>query len=147
MLLLATLSDTDGWTTGPDRVQPMVRAVFRSVTVRAVVAADPMTRGRGLSETPSLCAGCGMIFVYPGPQNLRFIMRDMRYPLDFIWIRGELVIGVTENAPPEGPTPTVVYASPQPADKVLEVNAGFCAAHGIRPGDLVRIVPDTGPPD
>ena len=49
---------------------------------------------------------------------------------------------MTENVPPQ-PNASILelvsYPSPEPADEVLEVNAGFVKAHNLQIGDRVVI--------
>ncbi|MFA6228376.1 MAG: DUF192 domain-containing protein [Patescibacteria group bacterium] len=94
---------------------------------------------KGLSDRRSLCADCGMLFVYNAPSARSFWMKDMNFPLDIIWLKDNQVVGASENLPPAGERPTELYASPGPVNMVLEANAGFVASHGIRAGDEVRI--------
>ena len=61
----------------------------------------------------------------------------MKFPLDIIWIRGGIVAGIIFGAEPEGAIAAKIYSSPEPVDRVLEINAGEASKWGIRPGDLV----------
>ena len=105
------------------------------------------TRYRGLSGREALAPGAAMWFDLGGPRNAAFVMREMRFPLDIVWVEqtaeGLRVTGVERNAPPAPPgTPEAeltLYRSPGPVRYVLEVNAGAAAAHGIGAGDVVSI--------
>jgi uncharacterized membrane protein (UPF0127 family) len=71
----------------------------------------------------------------------RIWMKGMRFPLDLVWIDGGRVVDVTARVPDQPPgTPDAelpVYAPSRPANRVLEVNAGWAARNGVRPGDKV----------
>ena len=92
---------------------------------------------RGLSGRTGLEAGRGMLFVYDRPQPIGIWMKDMRFPLDIIWIRAGRIVQIERDAPPLAPVgPERVYTAT--ADLVLEVPAGFAAARKIRVGDPVK---------
>lgn len=96
-----------------------------------------LSQARGLSGRERLLENHGMLFVFPSPSLQAFWMKDMQFPLDFIWINGGKVIGVTENVPvvPENN----IQRPPSPADMVLEVSAGTVARDKIRIGDEVTL--------
>jgi uncharacterized protein len=108
-----------------------------SVTVE--LADTESLRASGLSGRASLEEHQGMLFLFDAPGYYTFWMKDMRFPLDLIWINGETVVGVTKNALPEGTHPVQLYTPPLPADAVLEVNAGFAEVYGIKTGDMVLV--------
>ncbi len=91
----------------------------------AEVADTPARRAKGLSGRASLPENEGMLFVFEEPGNHGFWMKDMKFAIDIIWIKGDKIVGLTENAEPE-PQKSVlgltVYYPPEPVDKVLEIN-------------------------
>lgn len=92
---------------------------------------------RGLSGRPNLKPGYGMLFVYNRPQPVSIWMKDMRFPLDILWIRGSRIVKIEKRAPPLNPHgPERIYTAT--ADLVLEVPAGFTERKRIRVGDTVR---------
>ena len=95
---------------------------------------------RGLQGRKELKENQGMFFVFSKDDQYRFWMKDMTFPLDILWLnsKGDIVF-VQENAPPCAGDPCAVYAPPQEARYVLEVNAGFSRAHGLRPGVRMAI--------
>ena len=109
-------------------------------SVRADLADDPASRQRGLSGRENLGEGSGMLFLLPD-DSPSFWMKDMRFPIDILWIRDGRVVDVSADVPPprtpNSPLPT--YSPARPADRALEVNAGWAADHGIRRGDVVRV--------
>jgi uncharacterized protein len=104
--------------------------------VDAEIAANEVERERGLSGRDELPDGRGMLFVYSGSAVRSYWMKGMRFPLDIIWIDRGRVTGVEADVPvPQGDLP--LYSSRTPADRVLEVPAGWAAHHGVEPGDPV----------
>ena len=97
------------------------------------------TRAMGLSGRKFLGENDGMLFVFNRPNVQRFWMRDMKFPLDIIWIDNNKVVGVAENLPPASFNSLKTYASPVPVRFVLEVNAGSAQKFGINVGNEVFI--------
>lgn len=108
------------------------------VTVTVELARSAREKMRGLSGRAELKAGRGMLFMYERPQPIGIWMKDMRFPLDIVWIHGGRVAHIEPNAPPLAPVgPERVYTAT--GDLVLEVPAGFAARHTIRVGDPVKV--------
>jgi uncharacterized protein len=88
------------------------------------VVNDDFSHYQGLSNRDSLCPDCAMLFLFPEADNLRFVMRNMNFPLDIIFIKNGKVLNYYQNALPEGSSPQKTYSSADLADTVLELNAG-----------------------
>jgi len=93
---------------------------------------------RGLSNRENLCQDCGMLFVFGDKQMRTFVMRDMKFSLDIIWIDEDKIIKIDKSLLPEGPDPINKYSSKEPVDYVLEVEAGFADKNNIKIGDEVN---------
>lgn len=107
--------------------------------ISAETVSDSGRQYLGLSNRESLCANCGMLFVFPDKQVREFVMRDMKFPLDIIFINDNKIINIAENLLPEGASPINIYTSSTVANNVLEIPAGFCQKNGIKAGDTIRI--------
>ncbi len=115
---------------------------IKDITISAEVVTSPWRQYLGLSNRESLCASCGMLFVFPFPEEQDFVMRNMNFPLDIIFVADNKIINIEENLMPEGAKPAQVYRSAGPADMVLEVPANYCKQNGIIPGDSLMIRPN-----
>lgn len=112
--------------------------IAERVTVTVELARSLQEKVRGLSNRPALKAGHGMLFVYEQPQPIGIWMKDMRFPLDILWIRDGRIAHVEKNAPPLAPSgPERVYTAT--GEAVLEVPAGFADQQKIRVGDRVKV--------
>ena len=108
------------------------------VSLRVELARTQEQKVRGLSGRPNLKPGHGMVFVYDRPQPVSIWMKDMRFPLDIVWIRSARIVQIEKEAPPLSPAaPARIYSAT--ADLVLEVEAGFTDRHRIRVGDRVQV--------
>lgn len=96
----------------------------------------------GLSYRKGMKNDRGMIFLFDEPAIHEFCMVDMNFPLDIIWIRGDKVIAVMENVPitkkrRQDLKGKEILKIEQPADKVIELNAGEIKKNRIKPGDKI----------
>jgi len=115
---------------------------INGVEINLEVADSPEERVKGLSGRDSLGENEGMVFVFEQPGIYPFWMRQMKFELDFLWVRDCRVVELTEKVPPTAwqsgrAGPTRVSPS-QPVDMVIEVNGGFVERHGVELGDKIE---------
>lgn len=94
----------------------------------------------GLSGRTSLDQNRGMIFLFSQKALYRFWMKDMHFPLDMIWIDNDIIVDISANVPtPQNPdlSQLPTYSPRQPADKVLEINAGLAQKYSFQIGDKI----------
>lgn len=103
------------------------------------VADDAVSRALGLSGRDSIGDDFGMLFTFSSPNIPRFWMKGMNFPLDIIWIREGVVIGIQSDVPVEEGIPTTFYYPEEDIDMVLEVRAGFSKEFGVSVGDVLDI--------
>ena len=126
----------------PSDATPTVTIGGASFTVD--LADAPEKRFQGLSGREILEESTGMLFVFQEERQHTFWMKDMRFPLDMIWITAECtiadIIADVPNPPPDqknGALPT--YSPLAPGTFVLELNAGVAAASGLQTGDQMTL--------
>jgi uncharacterized membrane protein (UPF0127 family) len=93
----------------------------------------------GLGNREYMESDHGMLFVYDHSEQYRYWMKNMRFPIDIIWIKDTTIVDITKNIPTETTSQLKTYTPVVPINKVLEVNAGTCDQLGIRIGDTIRI--------
>ncbi len=107
----------------------------------AEIADTLRSRAQGLSGRTSLDETSAMLFTFQIPAAYSFWMKGMNFPLDIIWIRDGVVIGISQNVPPPSgkllDIPT--YAPPTQVDTVLEINAGLSEKLGLKTGDVAAL--------
>lgn len=118
----------------PDKT---VKINGREITVE--IADTPELQFKGLSGRKNLCAGCGMLFVFNDKKERTFVMREMNFPLDIIFIDGNKIVKIEGGLEPEGVNPKNIYKSGAPVDYVLEVNGGFTDKYKIEEGGKLVI--------
>ena len=113
-------------------------------TVSVAIADNGSERRTGLSETERLNESEGMLFVYDSPQrNAAYVMRDMDFPLDIIFIAPNGTITTIHHAATEpGVAEENLTHYPGDGQYVLEVNRGYANRTGLTVGDTVAIPAD-----
>jgi uncharacterized membrane protein (UPF0127 family) len=102
------------------------------------VADTPEKKEKGLSNIDSLQNNEGMIFVFNKPDYYSFWMKDMRFPLDFIFLKENGIVDLLENIQPQSYPKT--FTSKKTADKVIEVKAGTIKGLKIKIGDKIKLL-------
>lgn len=109
-------------------------------SVTAAIADTAELRYTGLSDTESLPADRGMLFVYDEVQaSLTYVMRRMDFPLDIVFADDAGVITSIHHvrAPEQGEDGNRIQASGR-GQYVLEVNRGWTTDRGIEAGDVLQ---------
>ncbi|HEY5549600.1 MAG TPA: DUF192 domain-containing protein [Candidatus Saccharimonadales bacterium] len=120
---------------GPYRNDRLVR--FGSVQISAEVANNVADRAKGLSGRPCIEPNQSMLFIFDKPGQYPFWMKDMKFPIDIVWIdANHKVIGLdTDVAPSTYPD---AFVSEKPAQYVLELQANRSKDLGITLGTAVK---------
>jgi uncharacterized membrane protein (UPF0127 family) len=101
------------------------------------IALTPDQRSLGLMFRDALDPMSGMLFIYPGPQEVNMWMHSTRIPLDMLFIGSDgAIVKIKERAVPYS---NEVINSGEPVVAVLELNGGTASRYGIRPGDRVQL--------
>lgn len=105
-----------------------------------VELADTLGKQRqGLSGRESMPSEQGMLFIMGLPDRHSFVMREMKFPIDIVWIRDSKVVDISFDVPyPQGNEKPATVQPQVPANLVLEVNAGWTRTNRIKIGDSVR---------
>lgn len=116
---------------------------IKGVTLLVEVARDPAAQSRGLSGRESIPEFGGILFLFDTPGDYEIWMKDMKIPIDILWLRNGRVVDLEERVPPapagsdEANIP--LYRPDARADTVLEVRSGFASRFAVRIGDAVSI--------
>ncbi|MFC1790655.1 DUF192 domain-containing protein, partial [Patescibacteria group bacterium] len=105
------------------------------------IASNPLSQAQGLSGRESLPKNQGMLFVYQTSAIRPFWMNQMRFNLDFVFIKNNQVVDLLENVPfPQSGERPVVVKAKKPFDQILELNAGIIKNLGIKVGQEVKML-------
>ena len=110
--------------------------------LRVLVANNYSHRLKGWSDKKDMGKYGGMLFVFPDHGQHAMVMRDMRFPLDIVWLDNNKVVDIAPNLPPElgvAEDQLTIYRSRTPSTMVLELPAGFRDKYGLKIGDIAEI--------
>ncbi len=106
--------------------------------LRVTVVSEKDDLVRGLTGKSALPPTEGMLFVFPTEDFHGIWMKDMRFPIDILWIGSDgVIIDIAKNVRPDS-YPSK-FEPARPARFVIEVNAYFADSFGILVGDHVDI--------
>lgn len=104
------------------------------------VADSSHERYTGLSNHESLAPGNGMLFVHEEEQDLTYVMREMDFDIDIVFIDADREITTIHHARAPGPNEDGNALEYSGRGKwVLEVPRGYTNETGIEVGDEVEI--------
>ena len=117
-----------------------VKVTLNGIDLVADVAATNEQRTKGLSGKDALAENESMLFVFDSAQEHSFWMKDMKFPIDIIWLDANMtVVHIEHNLPPcsfGSFCPT--YKPNNDALYVLETVAGFADRHQVVKGTRVE---------
>lgn len=129
---------------------PREKVVILDHTFRLELAADPISRAKGLSGRDEIATDGGMMFVYPRPRVLSYWMKDCAVDIDIAFVDPKGRVTATYTMPAERPRDkreSVAsyearlrhYSSRRPAQFALEFHAGTIRTIGLKVGDVVPL--------
>ena len=108
-----------------------------SKKIQAEVTMNPAEMEQGLGGRACIEANQAMLFVFDKPGRYAFWMKDMRFPIDIVWIdANHKVVGLDIDVAPS--TYPDVFVSEKPAQYVLELQANRSKALDITLGTPVN---------
>ncbi len=120
-------------------VTKVQQVCFKHQCVDTVIVHKKEDTEKGLMFQESLAENAGMLFLFPKDDRHNFWMKNMRFPIDILWLNGSRKITyIAHDVPPCDTDPCPTYGPALPTRYVLEVPAGFCAKNLIKSGDNVE---------
>ena len=110
---------------------PVVQLSAGMHLIRAEVAADMATRSRGLMFRKSLAQNAGMVFVFDEASQHCMWMKNTLIPLSVAFLDDNGTIINIENMAPQTED---THCAARPARYALEMDRGWFAARGVKPG-------------
>jgi uncharacterized membrane protein (UPF0127 family) len=95
----------------------------------------------GLMNRDELLAGSGMLFIFDGEDKHRIWMKNMKFPIDIIWIdSNHKIVDIFKEASPCASDSCHIYVPSNTARYVLEVQAGYLEGNKIEIGQDVSFM-------
>jgi len=121
-----------GWSQESPQLQlPRVTLSAGMHLIHAQVAATNEQRATGLMFRKEMPASEGMLFVFEQPSSQCFWMKNTLLPLTAAFVADD---GTIVNLADMKPQTTDSHCSAKPVRYVLEMNQGWFAKRGIKPG-------------
>lgn len=118
-------------------------AKINNKTYKLIPAKTDAEKIKGLSGRDSLAKDTGMLFVFSDKGIYPFWMKNMKFPIDIIFINDNKIVDLFENAqvPTLGQTDADLkrYKSSENANYVLELNAHEITMQKMKKGDNVEL--------
>lgn len=105
---------------------------------RAEVASTRQEQTKGFMFRASISPDAAMLFIYDQDGVYPFWMKNVKFPLDIIWIdAAKKIVYIKEDFAPCSSGDCPVEYPADPARYVLEVMGGTARELGLKPGDRV----------
>ena len=120
------------------------RAVLNGKVFVLEVMDTPDKQREGLSGRDNIGQDQAMLFVFDQARIMDFWMKDMKFNIDLLWIKGDEIVAWEKNM--LAPDPSLSddklrhYTSPFPADKVLELKSGTIDDLSLKINDKVELL-------
>ena len=119
---------------------PVVQLNAGMHLIRAEVAADFASRAQGLMYRSSMPSNVGMLFIFDEAATHCMWMKNTLLPLAVAFLDDH---GTVINIEDMKPQTEDSHCARRPARYALEMNGGWFAARGIKPGSRIGGVPGT----
>ena len=120
------------------QAQPVVELNAGMHRIRAEVAADYATRMRGLMHRETVPANAGMLFLFDEPAAHCMWMKNTLIPLSVAFLDdGGAIVNIADMQPHSEQS----HCAAKPVRYALEMNRGWFAARGIKPGMRLGGIP------
>ncbi|MBF2735100.1 MAG: DUF192 domain-containing protein [Betaproteobacteria bacterium AqS2] len=113
---------------------PTIELELAGTEITLEIARSDEEMAKGLSKREELAPDSGMVFVFPAPRATCFWMKDTFVPLDALFITR---LGLIDRIATMEPLSLQSHCANAPVLWVIELPAGWAAAHGLKEGDPV----------
>jgi len=124
---------------------PQATVSLKNETLHVLIADSIYRQQKGLSGRTSISPYDGMVFPFSLLGKHAFVMRNMNFPIDIIWLKKGEVVDYAPNVqiePDHNESTYIRYTPRTDDDMVLELPAGWAQAHDLRIGDKMTLVED-----
>ncbi len=106
-----------------------------TLCLQAEIADTDAARENGLMFREKLSESQAMLFIFPGEVLASFWLKNVKFPLDIIWLNADkTIVDIDTNCQPCREN-CQSYAPRVPAKYTIEVSAGFVEKNKVKAGD------------
>jgi uncharacterized protein len=119
-----------------------INVTVNGVPLVADLAITGEQRTKGLAVKDSLAENESMLFYFPKANEYAFWMKDMKFPIDIIWLDTDRkVIHIEHSLEPCDSDACPLYKPEGKTQYVLETVAGFAQKYNVIEGTIVEFDP------
>ena len=118
---------------------PDYSITVKNKTIKVEIADTDELRMKGLMFRESLPDDSGMLFIFPEENIRHFWMKNTSLPLSIAYVASTGIIIDIKDLQPHNLNSV---PSAGPAQYAIEVNQGWFARNGVKPGDQIIFSPD-----
>ncbi len=112
------------------------QVLIKSALYVGYIADTQEKREKGLGDKAFLPSNTSMLFKFEDPDTYGIWMKDMRFPIDIIWLdKNKTIVNLISDVDPS--SYPHVYYPPKESLYVLEVRAGLIKDKGLKLGDEI----------
>jgi uncharacterized membrane protein (UPF0127 family) len=117
------------------------KAVVNNYSFHLEIAKTQKEKEIGLSKYNNIANDFGMLFPFEKADYYAFWMKDMKFPIDIIFIRNNKIVTIFKNvpAPKSNNQSPPIYKPSELSDTVLEINAGLSEKYNFQKNQVVKI--------
>ncbi|OGH08880.1 MAG: hypothetical protein A2152_02715 [Candidatus Levybacteria bacterium RBG_16_35_6] len=114
-------------------------AIIKNQRIDLLITKTQQDREIGLSKYKSIPNNQGMLFSFGKQGYYSFWMKDMKFPIDIIYISNDKIVTIYPNVmpPKKGQGSPPLYNPTAPSDTVLEINANLSKKYNFKTGDKI----------
>lgn len=118
--------------------QPL-RAKINGHVFSLFLARTNLEQEIGLARFNKIRNDQGMLFIFPESDYYSFWMKNMKFPIDIIFINKNKVVDIFKNVSVSKDNNLPVYTTHQKANIVLEINSGLSDKYKIKIDSKINI--------
>jgi uncharacterized membrane protein (UPF0127 family) len=104
--------------------------------ISLIIADTQEEREKGLGGMESLPENSAMLFTFQNEDIYNIWMKDMKFPIDIIWLNSsKKIVAIEENISPD--TYPEIFSPGEKSLYVLETNAGFVEKNNLLTGNTL----------
>uniref|UniRef100_UPI0030846562 DUF192 domain-containing protein n=1 Tax=Petrachloros mirabilis TaxID=2918835 RepID=UPI0030846562 len=103
------------------------------------VARTQEEQAMGLMFRADLADDRGMLFPFDPPQSVNFWMRNVKIPLDMVFLREGRIVAIAANVPPCRQPVCPTYGPSELVDQVIELRGGRAAELDLAVGETLMV--------
>ena len=111
--------------------------IINNKKIELLIANNDYLRQKGLSDRESIPENTAMLFVFDKADKYGFWMKDMKFPLDIVWLNEKKeIVYLLQNIKPD--TYPDTFFPIDNAMYIIEFNAGFSEKNNIKVGNVLN---------